>query len=93
EVKVSRMAGHLVLMGLLAGIPTILGTLIGGFAYSPVYGVLFLAIGAGAIFDVTFDILHSMAKGRWSSLFTVTNVLGFLAGLFIMYGTGFLVLG
>ncbi|TSC84716.1 MAG: putative metal cation transporter [Parcubacteria group bacterium Gr01-1014_13] len=93
EVKIKRFFKHLLLMGLLAGAPTILGSLIGGFAYSPVYGVLFLAIGAGAIFDVTFDILHHMAKGRWNSLFTTTNVFGFLAGLFLMYVTGFLVLG
>lgn len=92
-VKIKKFLGHLLLMGLLAGAPTILGSLIGGFAYSPVYGVLFLAIGAGAIFDVTFDILHYMAKGRWTSIFTVTNVLGFLAGLLVMYATGFLVLG
>ncbi len=93
DVKIKKFFKHLLLMGLLAGAPTILGSLIGGFAYSPVYGVLFLAIGAGAIFDVTFDILHHMAKGRWNSLFTITNVFGFLAGLLLMYVTGFLVLG
>jgi len=93
EGRIKRILGHLILMGLLAGAPTILGSLIGGFAYSPVYGVLFLAIGAGAIFDIAFDILHSMAKGRWLSVFTFTNVSGFLAGLLIMYFTGFLVLG
>jgi zinc transporter ZupT len=93
EIKIKRFLGHLLLVGLLAGAPTILGSLIGGFAYSPVYGVLFLAIGAGAIFDVTFDILHHMAKGRWLSIFTTTNALGFFAGLLLMYVTGFLVLG
>ena len=93
EIKIKRFLGHLLLVGLLAGAPTILGSLIGGFAYSPVYGVLFLAIGAGAIFDVTFDILHHMAKGRWNSIFTTTNALGFFVGLLLMYLTGFLVLG
>ena len=84
---------HLVLMGLIAGAPTIIGTLIGGFSYSAALAVFFLAIGAGAIFDVAFDIINSMAKGKWLSLFSVTNVLGFLAGLLVMYATGFLVLG
>lgn len=84
---------HLIMMGLLAGMPTIIGTLIGGFSYSVALGVFFLAIGAGAIFDVAFDIMNQMAKGQWLSIFTVTNVLGFLAGLLIMYATGFLVLG
>jgi zinc transporter ZupT len=84
---------HLVLMGLLAGAPTIMGTLIGGFSYSAALSILFLSIGAGAIFDVAYDILHHMAHGKWISLFTLTNVAGFIAGLLIMYITGFLVLG
>ncbi len=84
---------HLVIMGLIAGAPTIIGAIIGGFSYSVALGVFFLAIGAGAIFDVAFDIINQMAKGSWLSIFTVTNVLGFLTGLLIMYATGFLVLG
>ncbi|MFQ5873768.1 MAG: ZIP family metal transporter [Dehalococcoidia bacterium] len=91
--QIKRFLFHLIMMGLLAGAPTILGTLIGGFSYSAVVAVLFLAIGAGAIFDVAFDILHHMAKGQWISIFTVTNALGFLAGLLIMYTTGLLVVG
>jgi zinc transporter ZupT len=84
---------HLVMMGLLAGAPTILGTLIGGFSYSAAVAVFFLSIGAGAIFDVAFDILHQMAEGKWASIFTATNALGFLAGLLVMYVTGFWVVG
>ena len=91
--RIRHFISHLLAMGMIAGAPTIIGTLIGGFSYSATFGVLFLAIGAGAIFDVAFDILHSMAKGKWLSLFTVPNVVGFLAGLLIMYFTGFLVLG
>jgi zinc transporter, ZIP family len=82
---------HIIAMGIIAGAPTIIGALLGGFAYSPALSVLFLAIGAGAIFDVAFDILHSMAKGRWLSLFTITNAFGFFAGLCIIYVTGILV--
>ncbi|MBL4693783.1 metal transporter [Candidatus Gracilibacteria bacterium] len=91
--KISRFFMHLVMMGLLAGAPTIIGTLIGGFAYSAVYGVFFLAVGAGAIFDVTYDIANHMAKGKWNSLFTMTNVFGIFLGLLLMYFTGVLVLG
>ena len=90
--KVRAIVVHLVAMGLLAGGPTILGALLGGFTYSAALNVLFLAIGAGAIFDVSFDILHYMAKGKWNSLFTPGNILGFLAGLLVVYVTGFLVL-
>lgn len=84
---------HLIIMGLIAGAPTIVGALIGGFAYSAAIGVFFLSIGAGAIFDVVFDITDRMANGKWLSIFTVTNVLGFMSGLLVMYATGFLVLG
>ena len=91
--QVGNFYFHLIIMGLLAGAPTIIGAVIGGFAYSPILAVLFLSIGAGAIFDVAYDIMHYMARGKWTSLFTITNVLGFLAGLLIMYATGFLVLG
>ena len=90
--KVRAIVVHLVAMGLLAGGPTILGALLGCFTYSAALNVLFLAIGAGAIFDVSFDILHYMAKGKWNSLFTPGNILGFLAGLLVVYVTGFLVL-
>lgn len=86
-----RLMRPLIIMGLLAGGPTVLGTLLGGFAYSPVLAVLFLGVGTGAIFDVTFDILHHMAGEKWKSLFSGGNVLGFLLGLLLMYGTGFLV--
>src|SRR3989338_4816825 len=91
--QVGNFYFHLVIMGLLAGAPTIIGAVIGGFAYSPALAVLFLSIGAGAIFDVSYDIVHYMSKGKWISIFTATNVLGFLAGLLVMYATGFLVLG
>lgn len=78
---------------LIVGGPTVIGSLIGGFAYSPVFAILFLAIGVGAIFDVSFDILNHIARRNERGLFTTVNVLGFLAGLMVMYGTGFLVLG
>ncbi len=91
--QVNNFYFHLVIMGLLAGAPTIIGAVLGGFSYSAALGVFFLAIGAGAIFDVAYDMMHYMAKGNWLSIFTVTNVLGFLAGLLIMYATGFLVVG
>jgi zinc transporter, ZIP family len=91
KAKIRSIILHLFMMGILAGAPTIIGSLLGGFAYSPAMALFFLAIGAGAIFDVCFDIIHHMAKGRMNSLFTITNVLGFLAGLVVMYGTGFLV--
>lgn len=56
------MLRRLVLLGLIAGIPTILGTWIGGFIYSPLASVVFLAIGAGAIFQVVYSLIVWMSK-------------------------------
>lgn len=82
---------HLVLMGLLAGVPTILGAWLGGFTYSPVAATLFLAVGAGAIFQVVYELGRLMAGQAGGELMTATNVAGFAAGLAIMYLTGLFV--
>ena len=85
--------GRLVSMGAIAGGPTIIGAWIGGFTYSPVWALMFLAIGAGAIFQVAWQILAQMARPRegLSSLLDLTNVGGLMAGFLIMYTTGLLV--
>ncbi len=89
---IKSMFHHIVLMGLAAGVPTIAGALLGGFVYSPALSLFFLAIGAGAIFEVSFDILKGMkGEGKWLALFAPANVAGFLAGLLVIYITGFLV--
>lgn len=56
------MIRRLIMLGLIAGIPTILGTWIGGFIYSPLASVIFLAIGAGAIFQVVYSLIVWMSK-------------------------------
>src|SRR5206468_6340027 len=48
---------HLAAIGIIAGVPTIPGALIGGFSFSSFWAALFLAVGAGAIFQVVFEIL------------------------------------
>ena len=49
----------LVKLGLIGGVPTIAGAWLGGFVYSPVWSVLFLAIGVGAIAQVIGQIAAS----------------------------------
>jgi zinc transporter ZupT len=79
-------------MGVLAGVPTILGTWIGGFTYSAVWSVLFLGIGAGAIVQVIYVILRQMARQpEDAEVLTPRNVVGLLVGFMIMYATGVLV--
>lgn len=53
---------RLIIMGLIAGVPTIVGTWIGGFVYSPLASVIFLSIGAGAIFQVVYSLVMWMSK-------------------------------
>jgi zinc transporter, ZIP family len=43
-------------LGLLAGLPTVVGTLLGGLAYSPFLGTLALAVGVGAVVPVVWQI-------------------------------------
>lgn len=82
---------HLVLLGLLGGAPAILGCWVGGFTYSDLWAVLFLAIGAGAIFQVVWTIGKSMAQKPEGSLFTPSNAFGFIVGMLLMYATALLV--
>ena len=85
--------GELVKLGLIGGVPTIAGAWLGGFVYSPVWSVLFLAIGVGAIAQVVGQIARQM--GRETSVrrvFATTPVLaGLVAGFAVMYVTGMLV--
>ena len=84
---------ELVMLGAIGGLPTILGAWLGGFTYSAVIALLFLAIGAGAIFQVVHQIASQMAAGRRDvgSLVTMPNMAGLVAGFLIMYATGLLV--
>jgi ZIP family zinc transporter len=88
------MIRRLVMMGMIAGVPTIAGTWIGGFLYSPIAAVIFLSVGAGAIFQVVYSLIswisHHQKSGPSSSL-SGHVIAGFITGLLIMYLTGLLV--
>lgn len=88
--SLARLLGLVV----LAGAPAILGTWIGGFSYSPIMAVLFLAIGAGAILQVVHEVSRLLlVRGRdqTESMLSWESVAGLAAGLIIMYLTAFLV--
>jgi len=79
---------------LIAGAPAILGTLVGGFAFSPLLAVVFLGVGTGAIWQVIFEVgglMQRGAKRAGTSLVNWTNTAGLLLGIAIMYLTAFLV--
>lgn len=69
--------------GAIAGLPTILGTWVGGFAFSPIWSVFFLAVGAGAVFQVVFQIFGQIKK-QTPTLVTIPYVTGFVTGLVLM---------
>ena len=80
-------------LGLIGGVPTIAGAWLGGLVYSPVWSVLFLALGVGAIAQVTRQIAKQIGRdAERGRAFTSTPVLGgLLAGFAVMYVTGMLV--
>ena len=81
-------------LALLAGLPAVLGAWIGGFAFSPLLGVLFLGIGLGAIWQVVVEVsalLRRYAERDNTPFISWINLAGFLLGLAIMYFTAFLV--
>lgn len=82
---------HLAMLGLLAGAPTIVGTWLGGFTYSDIWATLFLAIGAGAIFQVVYQIARLPGREGPGWLAAPTSFVGLVTGMLIMYATGLLV--
>lgn len=82
----------LMIFGLIAGGPTIIGAWIGGFIYSPIATVIFLSIGAGAIFQVAYSIFTWLSGYSGNkNIFTDKSItLGFIVGMSIMYVTGLL---
>jgi zinc transporter ZupT len=82
------------LMLLLAGGPAVIGTLVGGFAFSPLLAVIFLGIGVGAIWQVVVEVgglLQRDAERENTSLVNWANLAGLMAGIAIMYATAYLV--
>lgn len=93
-VKDSPKKRWFFLMLLIAGFPAVIGTLIGGFAFSPLLGVIFLGIGVGAIWQVIYEIslmLGRFAKQDNTNTLTWVNMVGIFSGIAIMYTTAFLV--
>jgi zinc transporter, ZIP family len=91
-------------MGLIAGAPAIAGAWIGGFLYSPIAAIIFLSIGAGAIFQVVFSIISWIADNnnirggsmqveerRKKTWLNTSLIAGFIVGMVIMYITSLMV--
>lgn len=85
------MIGKLAGFGMIAGAPAIFGAWVGGFVYSPFTSVMFLAIGAGAIFQVIITILKWIREEGDKNLSSAAVASGFAVGMLVMYLTGMLV--
>jgi len=85
------MIGKLAALGLIAGSPAIFGAWVGGFVYSPFTSVIFLAIGAGAIFQVIITILRWIREEGDKNLSSAAVASGFAMGMLIMYVTSILI--
>jgi zinc transporter ZupT len=81
----------LVSLGLIAGSPAIFGAWVGGFSYSPFSSVIFLAIGAGAIFQVIVVIFRMIQEESGKNLSSASVVSGISIGMLVMYLTSILV--
>src|SRR5918994_1994805 len=53
---------HFLWLALLGGGPAIVGTWIGGFAFSNLLAAVFLAVGAGAILQVIYEVTRLLLK-------------------------------
>jgi hypothetical protein len=65
----------------------------GGLFYSPVWSVIFLALGAGAIAQVSWQIARQLAGDRSVVAFFARRdaLAGLVSGFVLMYVTGMLV--
>ncbi len=84
---------RLAVMGLIGGGPAILGAWIGGYTPSPFLAVLFLAVGAGAIFQVIYEISKLIQKDiqREGNPMSGYVVSGVLSGMLLLWVTGLLI--
>jgi zinc transporter, ZIP family len=85
---------HFLWLALLGGGPAIVGTWIGGFAFSNLLAAIFLAVGAGAILQVIYEVTRLLLKdtGRSKSpALSAPNLGGLLTGVAVMYATALLV--
>ncbi|MDH3278428.1 MAG: divalent cation transporter [Nitrosopumilus sp.] len=86
-----KVIKKLLALGLIAGTPAIFGAWVGGFAFSPFSSVIFISIGAGAIFQVIVIILKWIRTEGDKNLSSAAVASGIAIGMLIMYLTSMLI--
>jgi zinc transporter ZupT len=84
------MISRLAAMGFIAGAPAILGAWIGGFQYSPIAAIIFLSVGAGAIFQVVVSIMGWIRQDE-KGLVSAPTAAGIAVGMIVMYATSIII--
>jgi hypothetical protein len=64
---------------------------VGGLVFSNVLAVAFLAIGAGAVFEVAYEITKMIRKDAATRPYPLTVFAGVLIGMLMLYVTGLLI--
>jgi ZIP family zinc transporter len=85
---------HFVALAALAGLPAVLGVWIGGFIYNNLAAAMFLALGAGAIAQVVYEVgrlIVRQSEEDGSPVLSLATFGGLVAGIVIMYATALLV--
>ena len=84
--SLAQLAG----LGLIAGAPAILGSVIGASAYNPEVTTFLLGLGIGAIVQVIVQLVPAM-RDRAGRALHPASVGGILTGVAILYVTGLLI--
>jgi len=71
----------LVLVGLIGGSPTFVGTLLGRSYGSAMVSTLFLALAAGSIIFVVQTLIYTGLRSRRSGIFSAGLLIGLIAGI------------
>lgn len=85
---------HFAGLAALAGLPAVLGVWIGGFIYNNLAAAVFLALGAGAIAQVIYEVGRLVARQSAEDevpLLSPATFGGLVAGIVIMYVTALVV--
>jgi zinc transporter ZupT len=90
-VKDQPSRARLTAMGLVGGAPAIVGAWAGGFTYSQPLAVLFLSVGAGAVFEVAYEVFKLIQHSAAKHPRPLTVFAGVTAGMLLLYVTGFFV--
>jgi ZIP family zinc transporter len=72
--------GFLLLLGLIGGGPTFVGTVVGHAYTSEPVSVVFLTLAAGSILYVVIQLLHVASKARRQDLLAIGLIVGLIAG-------------